>query len=138
MKKREAEERTKEGIDEPGPVRDDGRNLMRTKQYPLASALSEDFGGFLGSGSRRQLFSQAAPGTSRRGWSRAERRASFAVERDLPCPCRPENQSSMSLNRNSVQKVQLNNEELQKLLNKLSSDERKELTDTLKQCTTEA
>ncbi|EYC14678.1 hypothetical protein Y032_0039g100 [Ancylostoma ceylanicum] len=43
----------------------------------------------------------------------------------------------MSLNRNSVQKVQLNNEELQKLLNKLSSDERKELTDTLKQCTTE-
>ncbi|KAK6729781.1 hypothetical protein RB195_006684 [Necator americanus] len=43
----------------------------------------------------------------------------------------------MSLNRNSVQKVQLNNEELQKLLNKMSSDERKELTDTLKQCTTE-
>lgn len=43
----------------------------------------------------------------------------------------------MSFSNGNLEKVQLNNEELQKLLNKMSSDERKELTDTLRSCTSE-
>ncbi|KAK6059223.1 hypothetical protein COOONC_03149 [Cooperia oncophora] len=43
----------------------------------------------------------------------------------------------MSFSNGNLEKVNLNNEELQKLLNKMSSDERKELTDTLRACTTE-
>ncbi|XGW19466.1 hypothetical protein V3C99_003370 [Haemonchus contortus] len=43
----------------------------------------------------------------------------------------------MSFSNGNLEKVNLNNEELQKLFNKMSSDERKELTDTLRACTTE-
>ncbi|WKX91741.1 hypothetical protein Q1695_010066 [Nippostrongylus brasiliensis] len=43
----------------------------------------------------------------------------------------------MSFSNGNLEKVQLSNEELQKLLNKMSSDERAELTQTLKSCTTE-
>ncbi|KAK5981453.1 hypothetical protein GCK32_002921 [Trichostrongylus colubriformis] len=43
----------------------------------------------------------------------------------------------MSFSNGNLEKVNLNNEELQKLLTKMSSDEQKELADTLKACTRE-